>query len=48
MEYLADNLHEYVQRHKRDFKELVHFAYDIAKGLFSLSPLIRRNELLTS
>lgn len=32
MEYLFDNLHDYLQKHKRDLKELIHFAYDIAKG----------------
>jgi len=34
MEYLLDNLHDYLQKQKKkDLKELIHFAYDIAKGI---------------
>jgi serine/threonine protein kinase len=32
MEYLTDNLHDYFQKHKRNPQEILHFAFDIAKG----------------
>ena len=33
MEYLFDNLHNYLKRHKRDQSELISMAFDIANGM---------------
>ena len=33
MEYLFDNLHNYLKRHRRELTELISMAFDIANGM---------------